>query len=358
MYSCRLCDNVTGEEFFNTDETGIPICTCGGGKMVIKCPNCHNILPTKKCKTVFIAGLRSSGKTTYLVDVLNSKSSETGLLFTPEAKKTIQFRASGAKNIQAGIQEDATEPGSNDTSSVVTISVIGGGIGSITNITNITNIGQLPLNRQLCLSLTNRAGEETPDLDTLLKSKYINYADYIIFLIDVLNIPGIMQSLKAKNIKTVKGETEFTANLDAAQSVVRAVEQARGKAGKSIPVFVGLSKWDYIERAELAPQGFSIGCYSQDYSSVYQNGRFHRKQFHQNSKVLRNFLLEHDEGNFVNTLEIFFKKLFKSNVYYFAFSNYGKTPSIDENGNVERPVHEQHHAMDPFYFILKDSGIM
>lgn len=345
LYSCRLCDNQTQKEGeFNADDSGIPICSCGGGKMIIRCGKCSRIIPTKKTKTVFIGGMRSSGKTTYLIDILDSKSSKTGLLMVPEDKKTIAVREKGAINVKAGNEEQSTRPGYNDESIVVSITPINGPMRLISD--------------GVCLSLTNRAGEESVELDTLLTREYVNYADYIILLLDVLNLPGIMQSLKEKNIKTVQGETETIENLVSAQSIVKAFEQARGKACKKIPVLVGLSKWDYIEKAGLCPPGFSIGCYGEDFSAVYKNGKFDSKQFSRNSDQLRQFLIEHDEAEFVNTLENRFKGLFKSNVSYFAFSSFGTAPTIDENGQVDRPVHQKCHIMDPFYFILRDSKVM
>ena len=112
---------------------------------------------------------------------------------------------------------------------------------------------------------------------------------------------------------------------------------------------VGISKWDYVEQADLCPPGFSIGCNGSDLSSVLGvNRKFDSKKWKSNTKAIRNFLVTHNEAEVVNKLEDYFK-----DVSYFAFSSYGSVPK-----GTSSPIHSPRHIMDPFYRILHDKRMI
>jgi len=204
----------------------------------------------------------------------------------------------------------------------------------------------------VCLSLTDRPGEETPDLNKMLGLNYLYCADYIVLLLDLLNIPGVAAELTAKGISYTR-EAESTSNVTAVDSILTAIQTQRGKYGRKVPFMLGISKWDYIEQADLCPPGFSIGCTGNDLSAVLnEKNKFDKTKWKSNSRTIRNFLLTHSEDEIVNKLENYFK-----DVSYFAFSSFGKVPKIDGK-IVTLPIHSPRHIMDPFYRILNDKNML
>jgi len=340
-YYCinEKCNRTTGDtqESFQVDYRGIPVCKCGNGAMKIYCTNrdCRsvpNIIPPAKTAIVVIAGMRSSGKSTFLLDIVNSRSSETGVIVSPKSYALIKWKEEGIKTIQAFHSLGNTESKKSNFSSVI----------------GLQKSGHSKSSSEVILSLTDRPGEETQDLKKMLGLNYMQYADYIIILLDLLNIPGIKGELDEKGIKYSK-EAEQIPNLTAVDNIITGIEALRGKYGKKVPVFVGISKWDYVEKADICPPGFSIGCYGPDVSSVMNSkGEFDKKKWKSNSNAIRNFLILHDEGELVNKLEAYF-----NTISFFAFSNYGTVPQI--TGSIATPpIHNPRHIMDPFYWIMKD----
>ena len=341
-FYCLKCGKVTSaaaKNLLQIDYRGLPVCDCGNGPMFIKCSNeecraVNNIIPpTKATGIVVIAGMRSSGKSTFLLDVVNSQSSQTGVIVSPKSHALIDWREKGIKSMKDSIGLDANDPRDNNFSSVVGMQTLGG-------------------STELCLSLTDRPGEETQDINKMLGLNYLYCADYIILLLDLLNIPGVKSELQGKGV-AFSEEAEQTSNETAIDSIIGAISTQRGKKGRKVPMMIGISKWDYVEKADLCPPGFSIGCEGTDLSSVLNAKRkFDKKQWNSNSKAIRNFLLMHNEGEVVNKAEQYFK-----NVSYFAFSNFGTAPEVNK-GIVTFPIHTPRHIMDPFYCILHDYNMI
>lgn len=324
--------------YYNVDYRGLPMCNCGGGPMRIKCSNekCRNagnIIPPVETAIVVIAGMTHSGKSTFLLDVVNSQSSKTGIVVSPKSHALIEWRKEMVKKIKNNESLDSTLPENDNFSSVVSMQSI-------------------KSSKEICLSLTDRPGEETQDLNKMLGLNYMFCADYIILLIDLMNIPGVKEELDSKGIKFIDN-VETTSNETAIDNILTILQSQRGKYGKNIPFMLGISKWDYIEEADMCPPGFSIGCKGNDLSAVLnEKGKFDKKRWKSNSTAIRNFLIMHNESEVVNKLESYFK-----DVSYFAFSNFGTVPKF--TGNIQNfPIHNPCHIMDPFYYILHDKRII
>lgn len=335
-YFCIKCGKIASDKNtdFNVDYRGLPLCTCGNGAMIIRCTtdrcrNSNNIIPPERTAIVLIAGMANSGKSTFLLDVVSSQSNLTNVLVSPKSHSLIEWRKKSLDIMKNGGDLDSTVPENDNFSSVVSMKVQG-------------------RKDELCLSLTDRPGEETQDLNKMLGLNYVFCADYIILLIDLLNIPGIKDELKSKGVE-VRDETDDEPNINAIENIINAVDNKRGKYGRKIPFMVGISKWDYVEQADLCPPGFSIGCNGSDLSSVLGvNRKFDSKKWKSNTKAIRNFLVTHNEAEVVNKLEDYFK-----DVSYFAFSSYGSVPK-----GTSSPIHSPRHIMDPFYRILHDKRMI
>lgn len=338
-FYCLKCEKTVSKKIDNSlevDYRGLPICTCGNGPMVIKCSNQRcanfkNIIPPEETPIVLIAGMADSGKSNFLRDIVSSQSESTNILVSPKSHAVIRWREEHRNDIL-----DGNDPENDNFSSVIGMQVVGG-------------------KKELCLSLTDRPGEETQDLEKLLGLNYVFCADYIILIIDPQNIPGIAESLKDKGLSITgahKNENKRIRNIVAIDNIITAVVQKRGKLGKNIPFMVGISKFDFIEKAGLCPTGFSIGCCdNRDTASVLgRNKKFDTNKWENNSKVIRKFLKAHNENQVVEKLEGYFKT-----VSYFAFSSYGYIPK--ENGDPPGNRNPR-HIMDPFYWILNNKRII
>lgn len=345
-FECAGCGNVISEKIlsedkenkygtYTTDYRKLPVCKCGNGAMNVRCsnPDCRNeknIIPPEKISMVVVLGMRSSGKSTYLLNVLDSDSKKTGASISLKSKNSIEWRNTGVKKVKKLDQLDATDPNKKNYSTVFGIKMADS------------------RKDELVISVTDRPGEDTQSMEKLMKLNYMACADYIILLLDLLNIPGVAAELDEKKVGYTK-ETENTINDTAVENMVAVLSAKKGKYGKKIPVFVGVSKWDYIEKADIAPPGFSIGCEGSDTVAVVSpKGKFDSKRWKSNSEAVRKFLSDHGEANICTKLESYF-----NSVNYFAFSTFGNSPEF--NGGIAKfSVHNPCHIMDPFYYILHD----
>ncbi|MEI3019625.1 hypothetical protein [Ruminococcus sp.] len=170
------------------DYRGIPLCSNCGSVMRICCSNdaCrnqNNIIPPEPTAVVAIAGFSSSGKSTYLLDVVASKSSETGVLVSAKSHALIEWREQNLHRIQQSDVLDSTQKHADNFSSVV-------GFQSVAKKDC----------EEIILSLTDRPGEESQEMERLASLNYLFCADYIILLLDLLNLPGMSEELQAKDI--------------------------------------------------------------------------------------------------------------------------------------------------------------
>lgn len=338
-FYCISCGKeVADASKLSLDYRGIPVCDCGNGAMRIKCENercknAKNVIPPTATSIVVIAGMRSSGKSTYLLDLVNSQSSQTGIIVSPESHATVEWREKGIRDMKDLVSLGNTRVGVDNFSSVVSMTPLG-------------------KSSSLCLSLTDRPGEESQSMDRLLGLNYLYCADYIILLLDLLNIPGVAAELSSRNVK-FSTEAEDISHVKALDNIIGTLNQKRGKLGKKVPFFFGISKWDYIETADLCPLGFSIGCNGMDTVSVLNaRKKFDGAKWRNNCKIVRDFLIAHNEGEIVNKAENYF-----NSISYFAFSSYGSSPNMD-SGTAVPPIHNPRHIMDPFYRILHDKRMI
>lgn len=103
---------------------GDSLCSNCGSVMRICCSNdaCrnqNNIIPPEPTAVVAIAGFSSSGKSTYLLDVVASKSSETGVLVSAKSHALIEWREQNLHRIQQSDVLDSTQKHADNFSSVV-----------------------------------------------------------------------------------------------------------------------------------------------------------------------------------------------------------------------------------------------
>ena len=321
----------------SSDGSYIPICPCSGKKMWIWCSHkpCRendNYIEPDKTIAVVIAGLTSSGKSTLLADLVNSDPKQTGIVVQPKSKALIDWKQKVISERAQGIPLINTLPGADNFGSVITMK---------------------PRNKKtsLCLTITDRPGEETANMKKMLAVNYLHRADYLILLMDALSISGTLSALKEHGIETANYVSNIEKNITHATALdnLIAVLNSAGEKNitKKMTFFIGISKWDFIEAAEINPLGFSIGCSGTDTSPLMDaNGKFDSKKLKENSDMIRAFLIDHGEETLVEKAESEFSK-----VYYYAFSSVGSLP---QESNQETRTHVPRHLMDPFYCILKN----
>lgn len=320
------------------DGTNIPICPCNGQKMWIWCPHkpCRdnlNYIEPDKTAAVVIAGLKSSGKSTLLADLVDSDPKQTGLIVHPKSGALINWKEKVISEREDGIDIGNTRLGADNFGSVITVKPRG-------------------KKTSFCLTITDRPGEETADMKAMLAENYLHCANYLILLLDALNISGTAAALQEHGIEksAYSGSSPMTVSNSTALDNVLAVLNSTGERNitRKMTFFIGVSKWDFIEAGEMNPPGFSIGCGGTDSSPVLDaNQKFSKKNFRDNSAVIRQFLMDHGEDVLIEKAESEFK-----HVYYYAFSSVGTLPQASGGQTQETRNHVPRHLMDPFYFIL------
>ena len=326
------------------DGSCIPICPCNGQKMWIWCPHkpCRdngNYIEPAKTVAVVIAGLKSSGKSTLLADLVNSDPKQTGLIVQPKSGALINWKQKVISEREEGFDIGNTRLGADNFGSVITVK-------------------QRGKKQSLCLTITDRPGEETADMKAMLASNYLHCANYLILLLDALNISGTAAGLTEKGVDAsyFEGNAENRINHSTALDNVLAVLNSAGERNitRKMTFFIAVSKWDFVEAAEMNPVGFSVGCSGTDTTPVADaNGKFDLGKFKENSNIIRQFLLDHGEDEMIEKAESEFSK-----VYYYAFSSVGSLPQGSSAQSQETRNHVPRHLMDPFYFIMKKEKLI
>ncbi|MBR5372745.1 MAG: hypothetical protein IK130_11095 [Oscillospiraceae bacterium] len=325
------------------DGSYIPICPCNGQKMWIWCPHkpCRdtvNYIEPAKTAAVVIAGLKSTGKSTLLADLVDSDPKQTGLIVHPRSRALINWKEKVISEREDGMDIGNTRLGADNFGSVITVKPRG-------------------KNSSLCLTITDRPGEETADMKSMLAENYLLCANYLILLLDALSISGTAAALKEHGIESgsFSGSGLATVSHSTALDNLLAVLGSAGERNitKKMTFFIAVSKWDFVEAAEMNPLGFSIGCGGTDSSPVLDSsGKFDLKRFKENSAVIRQFLMDHGEDVLVEKAESEFK-----HVFYYAFSSVGSLPQTSGQTQETRN-HVPRHLADPFYFIMHREKLM
>ena len=195
------------------------------------------------------------------------------------------------------------------------------------------------------------AGEDLNDEDTMSTvNKYICKSAGIIFLLDPMQIPAVVNQLDETTVKRAAGIDVGTAAKadDIMTRVSRLIRNDRGLSENKkidIPVAAVFSKVDAIEG--IVPSD----CTVHNPSPHCAEKCFDLSDWHNVNSEIVALLHEWDADAFISQLETNYE-----NYSYFSVSALGLHNNPTSDGRIERP--RPHRIEDPLLWILKENGVI
>ncbi len=204
----------------------------------------------------------------------------------------------------------------------------------------------------ITLVFFDTAGEDLNQEDTMSTvNKYICKSAGIIFLLDPMQIPAVVNQLDDTTVKRASGGRIGIEESGADDIMVRVSNLIRNDRGLSetdpidIPVAAVFSKFDAV--VPLVPQGSTVLSPSNHCPA----GKFDMSDWHNvNSEILA-LLNAWDAGSFVSQLQTNYKKY-----SFFAISALGLDNNPTDAGKIQRP--RPHRIEDPLLWILKENKVI
>lgn len=195
------------------------------------------------------------------------------------------------------------------------------------------------------------AGEDLNDEDTMSTvNKYICKSSGIIFLLDPMQIPAVVNQLEDSVVEraaAIKWQQAAKAD-DIMTRVSRLIRNDKKMSESSkidIPVAAVFSKFDAIE--SIVP----ADCTIHSISPHCDTKCFDMSDWHNVNSEIQALLNEWNATAFISQLETNYSKF-----SYFAVSALGLNNNPTADGHIERP--RPHRIEDPLLWILKENGVI
>lgn len=195
------------------------------------------------------------------------------------------------------------------------------------------------------------AGEDLNDEDTMSTvNKYICKSAGIIFLLDPMQIPAVVNQLEDSVVEraaAIKWHQAAKAD-DIMTRVSRLIRNDKKMSESSkidIPVAAVFSKFDAIE--SIVPADCTVHSTSPHCDVKY----FDMSDWHNVNSEIQALLKEWNATAFISQLETNYSKF-----SYFAVSALGLNNNPTTDGRIERP--RPHRIEDPLLWILKENGVI
>lgn len=205
--------------------------------------------------------------------------------------------------------------------------------------------------QNVTLVFYDTAGEDLKK-DELVNTygKYIAKSDGIIFLVDPLQAPTVVNQLNEKSRKQASSvEWQLVPRSDEVMArvskLIRDNNNIRGNKKIKIPVAVVFSKYDMIN--QIIPEGMKVA----DQSPHCAQRAFDIADCRTVNNEIKSLLQEWDESSFVSQIELNY-----ADVSFFAVSSLGLENCPKEDGTIDRP--RPHRIEDPVLWILKEKSII
>ena len=195
------------------------------------------------------------------------------------------------------------------------------------------------------------AGEDLNDEDTMSTvNKYICKSAGIIFLLDPMQIPAVVNQLDESIVKRAAGiDWRQAAKADdimtRVSNLIRNDKKMSDTQKIDIPVAAVFSKFDAIET--IVPQD----CTVHNPSPHCSEKRFDLSDWHNVNSEIVALLHEWNAEAFISQLETNYRTY-----SYFAASALGLNNNPTTDGHIERP--RPHRIEDPVLWILKENGVI
>lgn len=326
---------------------------CGNTTYKRVCPSCHNELPesslTGKDMIISVVGSRATGKSHFVGVIIKELRDRISVSFGGSLEgfsDSYQRWEStfGDKLYNNGEKLDLT----------------------MSSVQNVNNGAYRPLIFKLKLkhktlfkenieSFTfvffDTAGEDLNDEDTMSTvNKYICKSAGIIFLLDPMQIPAVVNQLDESVVKRAAGidwrqATKADDIMTRVSNLIRNDKKMSDTQKIDIPVAAVFSKFDAIEN--IVPQD----CTVHNPSPHCSERRFDLSDWHNVNSEIVALLHEWNAEAFISQLETNYRTY-----SYFAASALGLNNNPTSDGHIERP--RPHRIEDPVLWILKENGVI
>lgn len=195
------------------------------------------------------------------------------------------------------------------------------------------------------------AGEDLNDEDTMSTvNKYICKSAGIIFLLDPMQIPAVVNQLEdsvVERASAIKWHQAARADtiMTRVSNLIRNDKKMSESSKIDIPVAAVFSKFDAIE--SLVPADCTVHRPSPHCDEKY----FDMSDWHNVSSEIQALLKEWNATAFISQLETNYSRF-----SYFAVSALGLHNNPTANGRIERP--RPHRIEDPLLWILKENDVI
>lgn len=193
------------------------------------------------------------------------------------------------------------------------------------------------------------AGEDLEDADTMSTvNKYIYRSSGIIFLLDPMQIPEVVNQLDDDTVNrasAASGDSDSSSIMTRVSDMIRNYRHLKSEQPIEIPVAAVFSKLDAF--ASLVPEGSTV----LDPSPHCNEGKFDLTDAHNVDSEIRGLLTAWGESNFIKQVDINY-----NNTSYFACSALGlnNNPKPDDSIEMPRP----HRIEDPILWLLMKNNVI
>lgn len=327
---------------------------CGNTTYKHICPSCHNELPdstlTGKDMIISVVGSRATGKSHFVGVIIKELRDRIATSFGGSLEGFADSyqrwdKTFGDKLYLNREKLDLTKSSVNDVDNgayrplIFKLKLKHNSFFSKDTIDSFTFV------------FFDTAGEDLNDEDTMSTvNRYICKSAGVIFLLDPMQIPAVVNQLDDSVVKRAAG-IDWRQAAKADDIMTRVSNLIRNDKGMSekqkidIPVAAVFSKFDAIE--SIVPQD----CTVHNPSPHCAEKRFDLSDWHNVNSEIVALLHEWGAEAFISQLETNYK-----NYSYFAASALGLNNNPTTDGRIEMP--RPHRIEDPVLWILKENGVI
>lgn len=328
---------------------------CGNKTNKIVCPSCHNELPNAtllgKDMIISIVGSRATGKSHFvgviIHELINRIFNNFGGEFSAHNNDTIDiYEKNFKRNLYIDFQKlDLTKS-----------SLLEGDNGAYRPLIYKLGFKHKRLFREDMIDtftfvFFDTAGEDLNDEDTMSTvTKYICKSSGIIFLLDPMQIPAVINQLDAKTIARASSvDYRRVAHSDDIMARVSRLIRKNNNLSETqkinIPVAAVFSKFDAIY--SIIPEG----CTVLETSPHCTKKSFYLPDWHNVNSEVQGLLKTWGADSFMSQLDVNY-----TNYSYFAVSALGLGNNPHEDHGIDKP--RPHRIEDPFLWLLMKNGVI
>lgn len=317
------------------------------------CPSCHNELPdstlTGEDMIISIVGSRSTGKSHFVGIIIKELRDRIAVHFDGSLEGFADSYQRWERNFGDKLYTN------NEKLELTQSSVQNVDNGAYRPLIFKLKLGKKSLLKNAISSFTfvffDTAGEDLNDDETMnTVNQYICKSSGIIFLLDPMQIPSVVNQLEESVVKGASGidwrsATKSDDIMTRVSTLIRNDKKIGDNKKIDIPVAAVFSKFDAI--SSLVPA-----------DSVVHNPSPHCNEkclvlsdWHNVNADILGLLRAWDAEAFISQLETNYK-----NYSYFTASALGLNNNPTEAGRIERP--RPHRIEDPLLWILKENGVI